>query len=135
MIVTAIKRVLNIVAQDHGYDSIDVEGARSDNGSAARAAVEKLCPDGFKAGCFTHEIFKAQLRHKSWTVQLAPLEHVWNSDPVLRASGLHPHQETFGKEYNAWMHLAYRCPGYNVFEELGNVSSDSHQLSKIVFDD
>ena len=128
VLATSVDLILKMISQEFKYSSIDIEGARADNGSAARAAVEKFCPDGFKAGCFTHEIFKAQQRHQSWTLQFAPLEQVWDSNPKLRASGLHLHEDTFAKEYNFWMHLAYRCPGGALFQELGNVPSYCYQV-------
>ncbi len=84
----------------------------------------QVCPGGWKAGCFAHEVFKAQLRHQSWTKHFLPLEKVWNENAQLRASGLHVHADTFLKEYNDWMHLAYRCPVPPLFRELGGLLAD-----------
>ena len=120
VICSVLTIALRIICQDHAYQRIDISGVRSDNGAAAMLAASKLSP-GSLCGCFAHEVFKAERRNKSWTTPFTLLEVVWNTDVAVRSSALCDHADTFAKENNTWMHIAYRCPtlaNFRCFEGL-----------------
>ena len=71
MIVDTARHALDIVAKDCGYEAIDIEGAKSDNGGAARAAANELAPGKYVCGCFAHEVFKALKRNQAWTSEVS----------------------------------------------------------------
>ena len=127
---TLVPAALQLVAKSYGYSRIDVEGVRTDNGSAARKAARSIAPGKWLAGCFAHEVFKAAKRNASWKKPFANLEAYWESNALARASPISQHSPSFGKEFNAWMHLGYRCPTVSHFRFLGELLAQVAEEAK-----
>lgn len=123
VVVKVTKQVLAIIAKDFGLKKCDVEGARADNGAAARLTVDTLS-DGWKNGCLAHEIFKTRERNASWLKHFKEFKTFWHSAASLKTTPLYTHDENFNKEYNHWMHIAYRCVNEAQFRELGQLLAD-----------
>ena len=122
LIQTVVNDLLKIAGIRGSY-RIRVRGCRSDNGPGARAATRKIIADadGWGSGCFAHEVFKSLHRNKSWTKHFLSFEDAWSKNVMPRDTAFRKHQPTFQKEYNAWLHNAYRCPTVAHFQMYGEL--------------